>query len=330
VPGMARAQTKASSGEQSVLQQAESLYERSQFKEAVDLLQRAIRDGAVAGDDLNAARELLARCLVKDGRRLEAKEAWKSVLRSDLSYQPDAVKIPPDEMEVYRLAKSEFDSDMLELGRRKPASIGGFFGLGQAVNQDLADLASSAGVEAADDFDPETEFGFSVRFPLRPRWSLDFELSRLSAETEDKLPPERNAHANYTAEAVPLVVSVLYQINDHPRFHYSGFGGAGVLPSQGRLEFEQTLVSGRLIPTQIVGRATGFYLHAGIEAEYLVAPRFAVSARLLGRYANSGKLDWARDDFEIYESYPASVLGDRSVDFSGIAAHLGVRAYIGY
>jgi hypothetical protein len=312
------------------LQQAFALYESAQFAAAADLLVQAIRNGTVAGDDMNAARELLARCLVKSGRRLEAKETWKSVLRSDMAYEPDAVKIPPDEMEVFRLAKSEFDSDMLELGRRRPASIGGLLGFGQGVHQDLADLASSSGGPLADDFQSNAQFGYSVRFPLRPRWSIDFELSRLRSETADALPATRNAHAEYTASAIPVVASLYYQANDHPRLHISGFGGVGILPSEATLEFEQTLVSGRLIPTQIIGKATGTYLHAGVEVEYHLAPRFAVSGRMLARRADSGELKWPRDNFEIYESFPESVLGNRSVDFSGLAANVGVRAYIGY
>ena len=326
----AAAQPASQESERTPLERAYAMYESARFAEAADLLSRAIRDGSVSGDDVNGARELLARCLVKSGRRLEAKETWKSVLRSDRAYQPDPVKIPPDEMEVFRLAKSEFDSEQLELGRRIPASIGGHVGFGQGVHQDLVDLASSAGAEAAADFESKMEFGYSVRFPLRPRWSIDFELSRLHSDTADRLPPTRNAHAEYTASAIPVIVSVFYQVNDHPRLHLSGFGGAGILPSEATLEFGQTLVSGRLIPTQIIGKATGGYLHAGVEAEYRLAPRFALATRALGRWADSGKLKWPRDDFEIYESYPASVLGKRSVDFSGLAVNVGMRAYIGY
>jgi hypothetical protein len=312
------------------LERATELYESARFSEAIDVLNDAIREGRVTGDDVNAARELLARCLAKAGRRLEAKEAWKSVLRSNPIYLPDATRIPPDEIESFHDAKREFDAELLEAGRRKPASIGGIFGVGQAVNQDLADLASSAGVAAADDFESNPEFGYSVRFPLRPRWSIDFELSRLRATTQDELPETRNAHAEYLATAIPVVASIYYQVNGHPKLRISGFAGLGIFPAEAKLLFDQTLVSGRLIPTQVVGEATGYYLHAGVETEYLVAPRYAVSVRLLGRRASSGDLDWPRDNFEIYESFPASVLGKRSVDFSGVAAHVGVRAYIGY
>ena len=56
----------------------------------------------------------------------------------------------------------------------------------------------------------------------------------------------------------------------------------------------------------------------------------ALTGQLLARSANSGELEWKRPDFEVYEGFPDSKLGGRSADFSGIAAHIGVRAYIGY
>ena len=96
------------------------------------------------------------------------------------------------------------------------------------------------------------------------------------------------------------------------------------------IEFPQSLVGGRVIPTQFFGESLGKYAHVGFEAEYHLQPRLALAGRVLARYANSGTLDWPRKDFELYESYPASLIGDRSMDFSGLAAHIGVRAYIGY
>ena len=56
----------------------------------------------------------------------------------------------------------------------------------------------------------------------------------------------------------------------------------------------------------------------------------ALTAQAAMRRANSGKLHLAREDFELYESYPASRLGERTIDFSGWTAQIGLRAYIGY
>jgi hypothetical protein len=315
---------------ESALVRARALYDDAKFNEAAQLLAEAIQDGRIHGDDLEPALELRARCLVKAGKRVEAKEGFLAILHANPGYRADPNAVPPDEIEVYNQALKEFRAEQVEIGKRYPSSIGFWYGMGQAVNQDMSDLASSAGVEAADDFEASGEFGYSVRFPIKPRWSIDVELSRLHAVTEDKLPPERNAHGEYTVSGLPIVVSLMRHFGKSPKLNLSALAGAGFMPSEGVIEFQRTLVSGRLIPTQILGRSTGAYLHAGVEAEYHLWPRFAIAARGVGRYAKSGNLDFPRRDFEVYETFPESVLGDRTVDFSGLAAHIGVRAYIGY
>lgn len=321
---------EAASGGRSILEQARDLYDNAQFQAAVTLLDPAIAGGQVTGDNLNAARELRARCLVKAGHRLEAKQAFIGVLRSDAAYRPNPVQVPPDEIEVFQLALKDFQAEQVEAGKRFPASIAFSGGRGNAVNQDLADLASSAGAAASEDFSEDPEFGYSVRLPIRPRWSVDVEVTRLKATTKDRLPESLNSHAQYTASALPFVVSLVHNFSSSPARHINGFLGAGPMPSQAIIEHAKTLVDGRLIPTQIVGHATGVYFHAGAEGEWLVRPRLAITGRVLGRYASSGKLDWPRDDFEIYETWTDSKLGDRKIEFSGIAASVGVRAYIGY
>jgi hypothetical protein len=284
----------------------------------------------VTGDDVIAARALRARCLVKLGRRLEAKEGFKAVLRIDRGFFMDANEIPPDEMDSFRLAAQEIDSEQFEAGHRFPASIGVSFGRGNCVNQDLADLASSAGVEPADDFKENTEFSYSVRFPLKPRLSIDFEVTWLKATTADKLPAERNAHTLYTASAMPFVVSLVKNLSTSPQRHVNALVGGGPLICQAILEDRNSLVSGRLIPTQIVGHNQGWILQAGLEGEQLLQPRLALVGQVRARWADSGTLHWLRDDYELYESWPASTLGGRAINFSGIGASVGLRAYIGY
>lgn len=326
-PALAQPEGAAATG--SVLDQATALYDQSKFQEAADLLAEAIRTGRVGGDDLNRARELRARALAKAGRRIEAKEAFKSVLRSNPAYRPDPVAVPPDEMEVFNAALKEFQAEQVEAGRRVPASLGLIYGLGQAVNQDLVDLASPAGVPQADDFEASPEFGYSVRFPLSPRYSVDFSVTRLRAETEDNLDPAFNEHAQYTSTGTPIVATLVWNWLQQRKYRVNLMGGAGFMSSEATVLFLHDHL-GRLIPVQIVGEATGPYLHGGVEGEWLLSPRFAVTATVLGRYANSGELDWERPDFVVYQGVSDSRLGDRSVDFSGLAAHVGVRAYIGY
>ncbi len=327
-PALAQ-QGDAAAASGSVLDQATALYDQSQFQEAADMLAEAIRTGRVGGDDLNRARELRARALVKAGRRLEAKEAFKSVLRSDPLYRPDPVRVPPDEMNVFEAALKEFQAEQVEAGRRVPASIGFVYGRGQGVNQDLVDLASAAGVPQADDFETSPEFGYSVRFPLNPRYSVDFGVLRVRATTSDKLDPAINDHATYKATGTQLVASLVWNWLQQRNWRVNVVGGAGFMQSEATVEFLHDHF-GRLIPVQIVGTATGPYFQGGLEGEWLTSPRFAITGNVLARYANSGDLDWARPDFEVYEGFSDSKLGGRAVDFSGITAHVGVRAYIGY
>jgi len=325
----ARAQSDDASATGSVLDQATAMYDQSRFQEAADLLAEAIRTGRVGGDDLNRARELRARALVKAGRRIEAKEAFKSVLRSDPSYRPDPVRVPPDEMSVFDSALKEFQAEQVEAGRRVPASIGLIYGLGQAVNQDIVDLASPAGVAQADDFDASAEFGYSVRFPLNPRWSVDIGVSRLRAETEDKLNPAFNEHASYVVTGTPIVATLVWNWMQKRTYRVNALGGVGFMPGEATVTFLHDHF-GRLIPVQVVGKATGPYVHGGLEGELFVSPRFAFTGNALLRYANSGELDWERPDFVVYQGVSESRLGNRNVDFSGYAFHIGVRAYIGY
>jgi hypothetical protein len=322
--------TAAPAARADVLAQARDQYAQAKFAEAAELLRTALRTGGVTGDDVNQARALRARCLVKMGRNIEAKEAFKGVLRVDEAFALDPTLVPPDEMDVFRLAKQEIDSERFEAGKRFPASIAVTGGRGSSVNQDIVDLASSSGAGLAPDFSEDVELGYSVRFPLKPGLSIEFEVQHLRATTDDPLPHDRNAHTEYTSSATPVVVSLVQGWKSSPRYHVNLFGGLGVMPTQVIAEYKQTLVSGRLTPSQLVGHHVGLYAHAGLEGEWMAKPRVALTARVLGRYANSGTLAWPSTSYEIYESYEQSKLGDRSADFSGIAAAVGVRAYIGY
>ncbi len=314
----------------SVLAQAREQYAQANFAEAAEMLRTALRTGQVAGDDVNQARALRGRCLVKLGRRVEAKEQFKGVMRSDANFTLDPTLVPPDEMEVWRLAKKEIDAERLEAGKRFPASIAVLGGRGNCVNQDIVDLASSSGAGLAPDFSEDVELGYSVRFPLRPELSIEFEVQHLRATTEDPLPATRNAHTEYTVSVTPVIVNLVKAWHTSPRYHINLVGGLGVMPTQVVAEYKQTLVSGRLTPSQLVGHHLGMFAHGGLEGEWMAQDRLAFTARVMGRYANSGTLTWPSNSYEIYESYEQSKLGDRTADFSGIAATVGVRAYIGY
>jgi hypothetical protein len=102
-----------------VLESAQQKYDNAQFAEAVAQLREALSSGQVAGADQVAARALLARCLVKSGNRLEAKQAFKFVLRQQPNWRPDPNTAGPDEQEVFR-SRSRADGRQIEAGSRIP------------------------------------------------------------------------------------------------------------------------------------------------------------------------------------------------------------------
>src|SRR6266487_1769514 len=63
------------------LEEAQALYDGAKFTDAIAKLRDALSSGQLAGTDAIAARALMARCLVKSGNRVEAKQAFKFVLR---------------------------------------------------------------------------------------------------------------------------------------------------------------------------------------------------------------------------------------------------------
>src|SRR5262245_59316792 len=91
--------TGAPSPSQSVIDKARDQYEQGQFSEAIDDLRAELASGRLTGSSAREARELIARCLVRQGNRPDAKEAFKAQLHLDPSYRPAPGSLPPDEQE---------------------------------------------------------------------------------------------------------------------------------------------------------------------------------------------------------------------------------------
>lgn len=82
-------------------------YEQSRFDEAIGLLKDLVDRGALQGDDLQHARELLARSYVKKGYPVQGKEMFKAILRANPQWRPDPIRVPPDETAVFEQALKE-------------------------------------------------------------------------------------------------------------------------------------------------------------------------------------------------------------------------------
>jgi hypothetical protein len=298
--------------------EARALYEQAQFDEAINLLRDALSTGRAAGADALAAREMIARCLVRKGNRIEAKEAFKGLLHLNPSYRPASGALPPDEMEVYELARSEFTAEQIEAGERVPASLAFHYGIGSGDNSDLAEIAAAGGGDDAYDVDPS--FGGAVRFPVTPRWSLEIEMQRFHATNADTFPGDNQAL--YEISALPLTLSLYYAAITNPKWRINVFGGVGsLLAATSSIRFNLGTVT-----LSVSDQTNGIYGHGGLEGEYLVHPRFAAYGRVLGRVATASNV-YKDNELEAYGTAP---LKDRDVSFSGFGAHVGLRAYIGY
>lgn len=300
------------------LEEAQALYDGANFADAIAKIRAGLSSGALAGNDAIAARALMARCLVKSGNRLEAKQAFKFVLRQQPGWRPDA-SVGPDEREVFELAQRELTAEQIEAGKRIPASIAFSFGTGSGKNEDLGEIVES--LEGPREYDVKPQFGGSVRFPVGQKWSLELELQRLRATNSNGQPVPDNIEFEITA--VPISASLYYAALTGRLYRVNVFGGGGLLATaESRLEFGDAFASGT--PIAVSGQKNGTYLHGGVETEFLAHPRLAIAARVMGRYAKATG---------IFDEFPLDTgvsWKDRDIDFSGFAATLGLRAYIGY
>lgn len=301
------------------LVEAQALYDGAKFSQAITVIRDALSTGKVTGDDAIEARALMARCMVKTGNRVEAKEGFKFVLRQDSGWRPDARTVPPDEQEVFELARKELTAEQIEAGKRVPASLSFSYGRGAGDNKDMAEIAVAGG--GSDKYDTKPQIGGAVRFPIAQKFSLELELQRFRATNVDGNPPPNDVR--YEITAYPISVSLYHSTFSRGRFRAYLFAGGGILSSAlSSIEFAD--FGGT--PLTVSGQENGGYFHGGLELEALVHNRIGLTGRVMSRYA---KADKVLDEFD-FLAYGIASLKDREINFSGFAATLGVRAYIGY
>jgi hypothetical protein len=301
------------------LEEAQKLYDGAQFNEAIAKIRDSLKSGELRGNDALAARALMARCLVKAGNRLEAKQAFKFVLRQQPGFRPDPNTAGPDEQEVFQLAQRELTAEQIQAGNRVPASLSFSFGRGSGDNKDMAEIAVPGG--GADKYDPKPQIGGSVRFPVAQRFSLELELQRLRATDVDSNAPPNDTRFEVTA--YPLSLSLIHSTFTNRFLHLNLFAGGGLLSSAiSSIEFGN--FGGT--PITVSGQKNGTYFHGGLETEVILHPRVALTGRVMGRSAKAEKV---MDEFS-FLAYGQASLKNRTVDFSGFAATIGLRAYIGY
>jgi hypothetical protein len=298
---------------------AQELYDQGRFADAAAAIRDGIATGRITGSEIVRARELLARCQVKVGDVASARRTFLALLEQDPLYRPDPLRIPPDEMEAYTQARREFDEGRERASQRLPASVALYYGIGTGANKDFGEFVADGGGD--EEYENDPHFGGIVRFPVAPRFSLDIEVQRFRATNADSFPPV--SRSTYEITAIPVSLSLSYLVLDGPRFRAFAFAGGGPMleaTSSVSLPFFG-------IPLRIADDKVGVYAHGGLDGEYRVHPRFSLAGRVLGRYAKASGL-FEGTDFDPYVTNVS--IADRDLDFSGFAATLGVRAYVGY
>lgn len=298
---------------------AQTLYDQGKYAEAIQAIRDGLASGRITGGQVVAARELTARCQVKSGDVAGARRTFLTILRSDPQYRPDPLRVPPDEMEAYSSARNEFDAERTRASQRIPASLELHYGIGSGKNEDFGKFVASGGGDSEYDNDPL--FGGSVRFPLASKWSLDIQIERFRATNKDSV--SNGNGAEYEISAIPVAISVAYLLIDNARYRVSAFAGGGpMLESSSSVSFPFFTIDISVADTKV-----GTYLHGGLEAEYRFHPRFSVTGRALVRSAKATGL-FKDTDFDLYGNGVS--IADREIDFSGFAATVGLRGYIGY
>lgn len=321
IPVMLPALTPAAAQAQSSdLAAAQKRYDAGMFAEAAAMLEEALAGGRILGGDIIAAKELLARCQTKAGDEAGSRRTFLSLLRQDPLYRPDALRVPADEMFAYEAARRIFDAEQERASQRLPASLGVFIGVGSGANEDFGEYVALGG--GPKEFDNKPMFGLGVRFPLRPRLSLDLELQRFNATNEDSATGFRKAE--FELSSLPLVFSLHWLVRDAAKWRASAFvGGGPMLNSYAGDKFPFTST----IAVRVTDTKVGTYLHGGLEGEYLLSPKLSLNARALVRSAKATEM-FSGSTFTQYGS--GTSIGDRDLDFSGVALSVGVRGYIGY
>ncbi len=299
---------------------AQALYDQGQYAQAATTIRDGLSSGRIFGNQVVSGRELLARCQVKMGEVANAKRTFLMILDQDPLYRPDPLRVPPDEMAVFNEAKRQFDAGQQRAAQRLPASIEIHYGVGSGDNKDFGDFVATGGGDSK--YDNKPQFGGTVRFAIAPKFSVDIMIERFRATDADSFQSNPGGGVKYEITAIPVAVSLAYLLHDSDRFRGYVFAGGGPL-----LEATSSLDLPFFgVPIQIADDKVGTYLHAGLEGEYRFHPRFSISGRVLGRLAKATGL--FKDTGLSYE--PGTVIDDRDIDFSGFAATIGLRAYVGY
>lgn len=174
-------------------------------------------------------------------------------------------------------------------------SVGGNLGVGIYSMSAANDSLEAEGLEK---ISSGWEFGGSFRYQVSEKAALDIEVSALnpkSTTTESGFPD-----IVFKTPALAIPLSLIYRLSENDQYRFNFVVGGGLI-SGAKIKGDDGTFS---IESDSKSSAFG---QAGFETEWLVSPKFALTARALGRL--SGKPEVTIEGSDVELDYTGAVFG---------------------
>jgi hypothetical protein len=187
-------------------------------------------------------------------------------------------------------------------------SLGANFGVGTYSNKDVNDGLPTG----VDDIKDGWEFGGTIRKGMSVKTSLELEGMMMDGKTTYE---SSGTTADFHTKGIAMPVNFLYALSQNDTHDFNLLVGAGpVFNMHGTSKIEDT--TGTFEGES--ASKTAFMAQGGFEGDYKVSTQFALSGRVLGRYAKASDVDLDKTD-------PSQ--GSIDIDHSGFAFSLGMRMF---
>ena len=186
-------------------------------------------------------------------------------------------------------------------------SLGGNFGVGTYSNGDFNDELEASGFEKVKD---GYEFGGTLRRGMSDKMGLEIEGMAINGKSSTDV---SGSDVNWHTKGFATPVNLLIGVSQNDKYDFNAIVGAGPMWSAKFTADDGT--------TSIEsGSKTTFMGQGGFEGDYMMSRQFALSGRVLGRYAKASDVDVDKDD-------PSA--GTVDLDMSGFSFNLGLRVFFG-
>lgn len=166
-------------------------------------------------------------------------------------------------------------------------SLGANFGVGTYSNKDVNDGLP----DGAKDIKDGWEFGGTIRKGMSVKTSLELEGMTMDGKSTME---SGGTTTDFHTKGIAMPVNFLYALSQNDTHDFNLLVGAGpVLNMHGSSKFEDT--DGTTIEGES-GSKTAFMAQGGFEGDYKVSTQFALSGRVLGRYAKASDVDADKDN----------------------------------